>query len=119
MLNFAPVKDACLLGLDVLRATASVLDLGNNTLTIGPGIIPVIVPEAADHTFSKLTIVWRTVLQPGSVSFVKAELDKPFVDTFVVEGCTSKHTLSSQVYGDGKFVTLKIVLCDLEKGQGH
>ena len=123
---FAPVKDACLLGLDFLRATASVLDLGNNKLTIGPDIIPVNVSEAADHTFSKVTVVRRTVLQPGSVSFVKAELDKPFEDTFIVEGCPTKHTLSSRVYGNGKFVTLKIVndsefFVTLKKGKviGH
>ena len=123
---FAPVKDACLLGLDFLRATASVLDLGNNKLTIGPDIIPVNVSEAADHTFSKVTIVRRTVLQPGSVFFVKAELDKPFEDTFIVEGCPTKHSLSSRVYGNGKFVTLKIVndsefFVTLKKGKviGH
>ena len=66
------------------------------------------------------------MLQPGSVSFVKAELDKPFEDTFIVEGCPTKHTLSSRVYGNGKFVTLKIVndsefFVTLKKGKviGH
>ena len=78
-------------------------------MTIGPDIIPVNVSKAADHTFSKVTVVWLTVLQPGSVSFVKAELDKPFEDTFIVEGCPTKHTLSPRVYGNGKFVTLKVV----------
>ena len=66
---FVPVKDACLLGLDFLQATASVLDLGNKKLTIGQDIIPVNVSVAAEHTFAKVTIVWRTVLQLGSVSF--------------------------------------------------
>ena len=66
---FAPVTDACLLGLDFLQATASALDLGNNNLTIGPDIIPVNASVAAEHTFSKVIIVWRTVLQLGSASF--------------------------------------------------
>ena len=96
-------------------------------MTIGPDIIPVNVSEAADHTFSKGTVgIRRTVLQPGSVSFVKAELDKPFEDTFIVEGCPTKLTLSSRVYGNGKFVTLKIVndsefFVTLKKGKviGH
>ena len=78
-------------------------------MTIGPDVIPVNVSEAAEHTISKVTVVRHTVLQPGSVSFVKAELDKTFEDTFIVEGCPTKHTLSSRVYGYGKFVTLKIV----------
>ena len=95
-------------------------------MTIGPDTIPVNVSKAADHTFSKVTVVWLTVLQPGSVSFVKAELDKPFEETFIVEGCPTKHTLSPRVYGNGKFVTLKVVndsefFVTLKKGKaiGH
>ena len=71
----APVKDTCLLGLDFLSATASVLDLGNETLTIGEDVISANVIMTPEHQFSKVTTVRRTVVQPNSVGFIKAELD--------------------------------------------
>ena len=105
----APVKDTCLLGLDFMVATASVLDLGNEILKIDQDIIPVSVTIPPEQQFSKVTVVRRTVVQPNTVSFVKAQLDKPIKGPYIVEGCPTKHTLASRIYGEGDHVTLKIV----------
>ena len=72
----APVKEACLLGLDFMTATASVLDLGNETLTIGEDVVPVGVSRAPDYQFSRVSVIRRVVIEPNSVGFVTAELDK-------------------------------------------
>ena len=105
----APVKDTCLLGLYFLSATASVLDLGNETLTIGEDDIPVNVIMTPEHQFSKVTTVRRKVVQLNSVGLIKVELDTPIEGSYIVEGCPSKHALSSRVYGEGKYITLKVV----------
>ena len=105
----APVKDTCLLGLDFLSATASVLDLGNETLTIGEDVISVNVIMTPEHQFSKVTTVRRTVVQPNSVGFIKAELDTRIEGSYIVEGCPSKHALLSRIYGEGRYITLKVI----------
>ena len=105
----APVKDTCLLGLDFMVATASVLDLGNEILKIDEDIIPISVTMPPEQQFSKVTVVRRTVVQPNTVGFVKAQLDKPIKGPYIVEGCPTKHTLASRIYGEGDQVTLKIV----------
>ena len=106
---FAPVRDACLLGLDFLTATSSVLDLGNETLTIGEDIVPVSVTMTAESKFSKVSIVRRTVIEPFSVGYVTAKLDTPFDNPFIFEGCQTKHALMSCVYGEQKSFTVKVV----------
>ena len=106
---FAPVRDACLLGLDFLTATSSVLDLGNETLTIGEDIVPVSVTMTAESKFSKVSVVRRTVIKPFSVGYVTAKLDTPFDSPFIFEGCQTKHALLSRVYSEQKSFTVKVV----------
>ena len=48
-------------------------------------------------------------MQPKTDGFVKAQLDKPIKGPYIVEGCPTKHTLTSHIYGEGDQVTLKIV----------
>ena len=105
----APVKEACLLGLDFMTATASVLDLGNETLTIGEDVVPVGVSRAPDYQFSRVSVIRRVVIEPNSVGFVTAELDKLIDGPYIFEGCPSKHTLLSHVYGQGKQITVKVI----------
>ena len=105
----APVKDTCLLGLDFMVATASVLDLGNEILKIDQDIIPVSVTMPVEQQFSKVTVVRRTVVQPNTVGFIKASLDNPIKGPYIVEGCPTKHTQASRIYGEGNQITLKIV----------
>ena len=69
---FASVRDACLLCLDFLTATSSVLDLGNETLTIGEDIVPVSVTMTAESKFSKVSVLQRTVIEPFSVGYIIA-----------------------------------------------
>ena len=105
----APVKDTCLLGLDFMTATSSILDLGNETSTTGEDIVPVNVTMIPKYQFSKVTVVRRIVVQPHSVGFVKAELDISIDGPYIVEGCPTKHVLSSRIYGQGKSVALKVI----------
>ena len=105
----APVKDPCLLGLDFMKATSSILDLGKETLTIGEDTLPVSVTMTPGYQFSKVTVIRRTVVQPHSVSYIQAKLDQPIDGTYIVESCPSKHILSSRIYGEGQHVTLKVI----------
>ncbi|MCG8047954.1 MAG: hypothetical protein N0E48_20435 [Candidatus Thiodiazotropha endolucinida] len=90
-------------------ATANVLDLGNEVLKIDQEVIPISVTITPEYQFSKVTIIRRTVLQPNSVGFVKAKLDQPIEGTYIFEGSPSKGTLTSRIYGQGEYVTLKVV----------
>ena len=103
------VKDPCLLGLDFMKATSSILDLGKETLTIGEDTLPVSVIMTPGYQFSKVTVIRRTVVQPHSVSYIQAKLDQPIDGTYIVESCPSKHILSSRIYGEGQHVTLKVI----------
>ena len=105
----APVRETCLLGLDFMTATASVFDLGNETLTIGEDVVPVSVSRAPDYQISRVSVVWRTVIEPNSVGFVTAELDKLIDGPYIFEGCSTKHTLLSHIYGQGKQITVKVI----------
>ena len=104
---FAPVRDALLLGLDFLTATSSVLDLGNETLTIGEDIVLVSVTMTAESKFSKVSVVRCTIIEPFSVGYVTAKLDAPFDSPFIFEGCQTKHALMSRVYSEQKSLPLK------------
>ncbi|MCG8109820.1 MAG: RNase H-like domain-containing protein, partial [Candidatus Thiodiazotropha taylori] len=105
----APVKDICLLGLDFMVATGCVIDLGNELLKVGQELVPISVAMAEEQQFSKVTVIRRTVIQPNSVGFVKAQLDNPIEGSYMVESCPTKHTLASRVYGEGNYVTLRVV----------
>ena len=92
-----------------MTATASVLDLGNETLTIGEDVVPVSVSRAPDYQISRVSVVRRIVIEPNSVGFVAAELDKLIDGPYIFEGCSTKHTLLSHIYGQGKQITVKVI----------
>ena len=56
-----------------------------------------------------MTTVRRTVVQPNSVGFIKTELDTRIEGAYNVEGCPSKHALLSRIYGEGRYITLKVI----------
>ena len=65
----APIKDTCLLGLDFMIATGSVLDLILNTLTVDDDVMPIRVNKRPGMQASNVSIVRRTDVQPQSVGF--------------------------------------------------
>ena len=113
------------MSLDFLTATSSVLDLGNETLTIEEDIVPVSVTITAETKFSKVSVVWP-VIEPFPVGYVTAKLDTLFEGPFIFEGCQSKHVLMFRVYCEHNSFTVKEVndsnlFITLKKGKkiGH
>ena len=104
-----PIKDNCLLGLDFMIATGSVLDLGRNTLTVEDDVMPIRVIKHPGLQASNVSIVRRTVIQPQSVGFVPAKLDSPIDGSYIVSGASNKKALVSNVFCNGVSVILKVV----------
>ena len=59
----APIKDNCLLWLDFMIATGSVLDLSQNTLTVEDDVMPIRVNKHHGLQASNESIVRLTVIQ--------------------------------------------------------
>ena len=104
-----PIKDNCLLGLDFMIATGSVLDLSQNTLTVKDDVMPIRVIKHPGLQASNVSIVRRTVIQPQSVVFVLAKLDSPIDGSHIVSWASNKKALVSNVFGNGVSVILKDV----------
>ena len=62
-----PSKDICLLGLDFMIATGTILNLSQHTLTVDDEVIPISVNKHQGLQVSNVSIVNRTVVQPHSV----------------------------------------------------
>ncbi|MCG8044069.1 MAG: hypothetical protein JAY66_00010, partial [Candidatus Thiodiazotropha taylori] len=105
----APIKDVCLLGLDFLIATGTVLDLNRHILTVKDDVVPVKVIMNPGLQVSNVATVRRTVLQPHSVGYITGKLDNPIEGPFMVSGIKSNKALVSNVFGNGITVTLKVV----------
>ena len=104
-----PIKDNCLLGLDFMIATGSVLDLSRNTLTVEDDVMPIRVIKHPGLQASNVSIVRRTVIQPQSVGFVPAKLDSPIDGSYIVSGASNKKALVSNVFCNGVSVILIVV----------
>ncbi|MEW8187006.1 MAG: reverse transcriptase domain-containing protein, partial [Candidatus Thiodiazotropha endolucinida] len=105
----APISDQCLLGLDFLKVTGSVLDLANDVLEIDGNVIPVNVTLSSVLQISKVTVAKRTVVQPNTIGYIKAKLDSPIEGPYVVEPVSNKKALVSHIYGQGSHVTLEVI----------
>ena len=105
----APIKDVCLLGLDFMIATGTILNLSQNTLTVNNEVVPIRVKKHHGMQVSNVSIVRRTVVQPRSVGYIKGKLDTPIEGTYMVSGVHNKKALVSNIYGDNISVILKVV----------
>lgn len=104
----APIKDACLLGLDFLKATGSQLELGHDVLRICGDTVPLTIFAAPGLQISKVTVSKHTVIQLNTVGYVKANLQMPFNGPYIIEPSNNK-VLLSHVCGVGPNATLKVV----------
>ena len=105
----APIKDTCLLGLDFMIATGTILNLSQHTMTVDDETIPIKVNKHPGLQVSNVSIVRRTVIQPHSVGFIEAKLDNPIEGDFMVTGLSNKKALVANVYGTGTSVTMKVI----------
>ena len=91
-----PIKDVCLLGLDFMIATGTILNLSQNTLTVNNEFVPIRVKKHHGTQVSNVSFVRRTVVQPRSVGYIKGKLDIPIEGTYMVSGVHNKKALVSQ-----------------------
>ena len=63
----APINDLCLLGLDFLKATGSIIDLGNDILDIGGDRVPIKTVKSPVLQVSNIVVARRTVIQPQTM----------------------------------------------------
>ena len=107
----APINDLCLLGLDFLKVTESIIDLSNDMLDIEGEKVPIKTVNSQVLQVSKIVVVRRTVVQPQTISYVPVNLTKPIDGPYIVTVTPTGHrkVLLSNVYGEGKSVTLKFV----------
>ena len=105
----ATIKDICLLGLDFIIVTDTILNLSQHTLTVDDEVKSVSVNKHPGLQVSNVSIVKRTVVQPHSVGFVPSKLDTPIDDTYMVSGASNKNALVSNIYGNGTSVILNVI----------
>ena len=86
----ALIKNSCLIGLDFMIATGSVLDLSTNSLTVDDDVIPIRVNKHPRLQASNVSIVKRTVIQPQSVGFVPAKFNSPINGSYIVSRASNK-----------------------------
>ena len=108
-LYVAPIKDICLLGLDCLNATGSQLDLGQDVLRICGDAVSLKISAAPGLQISRVTVAKHTVIQPNTVGYVRANLQKPIEGPYIIAPGNITKVLFSNVCGVGSNITLKVV----------
>ena len=109
----APIKDVCLLGLDFMIATGTILNLSQNTLTVNNEVVPIRVKKHHGMQVSNVSVVSRTVVQPRSVGYIKGKLDTPIEGTYMISGVHNNKALVSNIYGNNILVSLKVVMIQI------
>lgn len=105
----APINDVCLLGLDFLKATGSIIDLSNDILDIEGEKVPIKTVKSSVLQISNIVVARRTVIQPQTVSYIPVSLTEPINGPYIVTPTSHRKVLLSNVYGEGESVTLKVV----------
>ena len=72
----ALIKDRCLLCIDFLKVTGSIIDLSNDTLDLNEEKVSIKVVRSPEMQVSNIIVVKRTVVQPQTISYVQVRFEK-------------------------------------------
>ena len=99
----APITDPVILGLDFMVKHKAVLDVGNNTLSIGKNIIHATIKRNGDSEYnvSRVFLEQNVSIPPNSVMITQGCFEKPLQGDYILQSSGHQLTLIPAVLGTG------------------